>query len=87
MCTIGELSPHVEDSDNDNVPIISSPIRLTPEPDEVSQRKVVRTRRDVRGRRSHNDNEVRLSVKERLYISKKDIGMWTHSLHWTAVCN
>lgn len=84
---VGKHSPPIkEDSDNEDIPVISSPIRLTPEPEEPPRRKVTRaSRRDLisRGNRpGHNgNNEVRLSVKERLYLSKEDIGTWTHPLN------
>lgn len=76
--------PPDSDSEDASAPgLISSPIRLTPErnPNGSSGRKSLtsRSRKLIKDRASKGDGEndgddTRLPVKERLYLSKRDIG-------------
>ena len=79
FCLGGEPppSPHDSGSDNDHqsVPVISSPIRLTPEPKDVVGRGQ-RSQQPGKGTQGPRKESHKLPVKERLYLSKRDIGTW-----------
>lgn len=77
--------PPDDESDSDSehlsaAPPISSPIRITPEPSDDHMTHLRHSAGEVKEDGEDTPIVPRLSVKERLYLSKKDIGTWVWSI-------